>query len=109
MRTCRDFSQSPEGAFFLSLQKRAVFPAGEAHPSRRAQRIGSELCLVTVSLDRRRYFLQLSLTMLMFVTLRWPCSVAPLSMSFVSSLTFSLVSCMAAARTLPVTVTVWPA
>ena len=42
--------------------------------------------------DRGRYFLQLSLTMLTLVTLRWPCSVESLSTpcSFISSLTFSL-------------------
>ena len=42
--------------------------------------------------DWGRYLLQLSLTMLMFVTLRWPCSLASLSMScsFISSLVFSL-------------------
>jgi hypothetical protein len=42
--------------------------------------------------------------------LRCPCSVAPLSIScsFISSLTFSLASCMSACRTLPVTVMVWP-
>jgi len=61
--------------------------------------------------DGRRYFLQLSLTMLTLVTLRWPCSVASLSTpcSFISSLTSSLAPCMSAFRTLPVTVTVWPA
>src|SRR6266404_4844104 len=60
--------------------------------------------------DCRRYFLQLSLTMLTLVTLRWPCSFASLSMpcSFISSLAFSFASCRSAARTLPVTVTVWP-
>src|SRR6266852_4266273 len=58
--------------------------------------------------DRGRYFLQLSLTILMLVTLRWPCSVESLSTpcSFISSLTFSLAPCRSAARTLPVTVTV---
>src|SRR6267378_3935836 len=60
------------------------------------------------SRDRGRYFLQLSLTILMLVTLRWPCSVESLSMpcSFISSLTFSLAPCRSAVRTLPVTVTV---
>lgn len=92
-----------------SLQETNSLPAGAAHPSQAARRMAPsfsrDFC------DWGRYFLQLSLTILTLVTLRWPCSVASLSMpcSFISSLTFSLAPCMSAFRTLPVTVTVWPA
>src|SRR4051812_33700762 len=53
----------------------------------------------------RRYLLQLRLTILRLVTVRWPCS---LGLSWVFSLAFSLASCIFLWSTVPVTRTVWP-
>src|SRR5258707_161925 len=53
----------------------------------------------------RRYLLQLRLTILRLVTVRWPCS---LGLSWVFSLAFSLASCILLWSTVPVTRMVWP-
>jgi hypothetical protein len=102
---CQSLPEPSSGHF----KKRTAFPREQHTLSQAARRtapsFSRDFC------DWGRYFLQLSLTILTLVTLRWPCSVASLSMpcSFISSLTFSLAPCMSAFRTLPVTVTVWPA